>query len=101
VQVFPWQGDKVLEFVRVSFVGPSDKAEWCLKLLCCEDGVLRADFRVLLWWLQFLKAVNHEYKHIHIPDERVLAEYLKSLPDKIISGAQIVDFDCTPRARSA
>ena len=90
-QVFPWYGDKVLEFIRVSFVGPKDKAEWCLKLLCCEDDLLRADFRVVLWWLRFLKAVNHEYEHLQIPDDEVLENYLKTLPDQIISGAQITD----------
>jgi len=33
-KIFPWHTDeKMFEYVKVAFIGPKDKADWCLKIL--------------------------------------------------------------------
>jgi hypothetical protein len=48
-QQFPWHSDdKILDYIKVAFVGPRDKADFCLKVLCLPSGPLRANVNHIL-----------------------------------------------------
>ena len=66
-KAWPWHGEKIFEYVRVAFVGPTEMAEWCLRVLCLPSGPLRANVRHMLKWLDLLKRINQYYRDIVIP----------------------------------
>jgi hypothetical protein len=93
-KMFPWfDNDDIVSIIKVSFVGPSRAAHRCLKVLCLEDGLLRANLRPLLWWLGLLKACHPGYSHIILPnhDQQAAAQLkMDNIQEDILSCAQIV-----------
>jgi hypothetical protein len=93
-QLFPWfDNDDIVTCIKCSFVGPSRAAHRCLKVLCLEDGLLRANLRPLLWWLGLLKACHPGYKQIILPDQDqqpAVQSQMDNLQQEILSCTQIV-----------
>ena len=93
-KMFPWfENDEIVSVLKVSFVGPYSAAHRCLKILCLEDGLLRANLRHLLWWLGLLKACHPGYMNIMLPDDNqqmVVQTQMDILQQDILSCAQIV-----------
>ena len=92
--LFPWFNHReVLECIRVSFVGPKGVADWCLKALCLDSGLLRVDIVPLAWWLGLLKVCHPGYAHMQLPTQQEKDDAqakLLQLQAKIISQAQMV-----------
>ena len=88
--IFPWHGPGILEFLRVSFVGPKHVADWCLKILLLPGGPLHAEVRPLLFWLKLLQLVHPMYSSTVLPSDEIIAEYLKETSNAILARAQIV-----------
>jgi hypothetical protein len=89
-KVFPWhEKGKVYEFIKVAFVGPTEKAEWCLKILCLPSGPLRAHYAYILQWLRLLAKINRYYVDIELPPDAILRKYLADLQSQILKRAQI------------
>ena len=91
---FPWfENDEIISCIKVSFVGPYSAAQKCLKVLCLEDGLLRANMRPLVWWLRLLKALHPGYRHINLPDreqQKTAQSKIDQIQQEILSCAQIV-----------
>ena len=70
-------------------MGPTDKADWCLKILCLPSGPLRAHYEYILNWLRLLSKINPYYVNLELPDDGLLKTYLANLQAEILRRAQI------------
>jgi hypothetical protein len=95
-KIFPWHTDeKMFEYVKVAFIGPKDKADWCLKILCLPSGPLRAHVVHILEWLKLLSKINPIYRdlELELPGADDLRQYLERLQKEILQRAQIATSD--------
>jgi hypothetical protein len=99
--LFPWfQIEEILDCIKVSFVGPSGVADRCLKALCIDGGLLRADIKPLAWWLGLLKACHPGYAHLVLPgasQEAAVQIQLHDMQGRILAGAQRVSSKMSKR----
>jgi hypothetical protein len=69
--LFPWhENDAILDFIKVSFVGPRGIADRCLKALCSDYSLLlRMDIKPLAFCLGLLQACPSGYSHLQLPSQ--------------------------------
>jgi hypothetical protein len=72
-KVFPWHGNgKVYEYFKVAFVGPTEKVEWCVMILCLSSGQLQSHYAYILQWL--LSKINRYFVDIKLPDRALFGQ---------------------------
>ena len=91
---FPWHGDRVLDYIKVCFVGPGGEAERCLRALGLDGGLLRADYEAILPWFRLFKALHYGYSELVISetaeDKHATQVKLNKIQADILAGAQII-----------
>lgn len=94
IGAFPWHGDRILDYIKISFVGPSGEAERCLRALGLDGGLLRADYEALLPWFRLLKALHFGYYNLvvseSVAEKQATQVKLDKIKADILAGAQIV-----------